>query len=195
MKIIKLITAFLSIAIIVGCSKSEPISNSHSNPQSMSYRNSTTTDMEIGERVNGLIICTIDEDILDNAIRSYYGGNIQSSKMRMVEKNSGLLLIKGTVRKNNGKRIKYAFECIEFNGKIYLPVVGHAQHCKSLTPVHKCKLKVTSASTGYCDCDCPAPSNAVCRHKVTFSADNTATKGTYGLILKILEEQQNAASL
>ena len=161
----------------------------------MSYRNSTSTDMEIGERVNGLIICTIDEDILDNAIRSYYGGNIQSSKMRMVEKNSGLILIKGTVRKNNGKRIKYAFECLEFNGKIYLPVVGHEQHCKSLTPVHKCKLKVTSASSGYCDCDCQAPANAVCRHKVRFSADNTATKGTYGLILKILEEQQNTNSL
>lgn len=191
MRLTILLLLTLTTTFFWGCRKSEIHPNAQEEDMLLvSSVNKTVNvgDLKVAERINGLLICTVDEDILKEAIGDYYGGSLKRMKVREFKPNSpnNFYAIKGRVR--NGNLItRYAFELIHQglpNGdvELYLPVSGTEQRVigpKGAT----CKLKLTSASTGYA-----APAGQFCFgfYSSSTSSVNGDTHGTNGLILQIL---------
>jgi hypothetical protein len=175
---------FLAITVILfGCNKIDPQPTGEA--ENFTTKSITTSGTKVAEKVNGIVICTIDEDILKSAVSDYYGA-IETKRLVVKEgkKNTpnNYYVLKGRVK--NGNIIhRYAFELVPLeltNGdvELYLPQAGTEQHVLSTTGC-KCKLKVTSSSTGRL---VPVDNCCACTYSTSVSTNNQDTEGTMGLI-------------
>ncbi|MBL4623933.1 MAG: hypothetical protein JKY42_02150 [Flavobacteriales bacterium] len=147
---------------------------------------STFALMELARKVNGTVVCTIDEDILKNAVSNYYGAiALKSLHIKEFNKNKpdNYFLLKGKLS-DGFITVQYAFQLISVpltNGEkvLYLPVAGTEQGVISSNGTSG-KLKTTSSSAGYMN-----PANAGSTYKTTTSSSSLETGGTNGLILEI----------
>ncbi|NQY08097.1 MAG: hypothetical protein HRT71_01100, partial [Flavobacteriales bacterium] len=96
----------LLMILFVGCKKENrtPSSlNSTSTPE-INAKSLTPSGFKIAEKIGGIVICTVDEDILTAAIVDYYGAN-QMKRMMVREFHEGqpnnFFILKGRVRQGN----------------------------------------------------------------------------------------------
>lgn len=195
MKYAKLLILFTLTTLFFGCRKAE-VNPGNTDDQfvfvSSTNKNITANDLKVAEKINGIVICSIDEDILKAAIEDYYGNaNMKRffvKNFRPNNPNNSFWAMKGRVR--SGSTVtRYAFELIPNelpNGdvELYLPVTGTEQHVVGPAG-NTCKLRVTSGSTGFAkpngDCECDS------NYGSSTSATGTDTDGTNGLILNIIQ--------
>lgn len=182
--------AFVLAALtFAGCAKVTPTPNHSSNDSEPGYftKNVTLTGLKVAERINGIVVCTIDEEILKSAISNYYGATVTRRMiMKQFKPNSPnpFYAIKGRVKQGN-TITRYAFELIPnelLNGTVdlYLPVPGTEQHVVG-PKGNICKLKLTSASTGNIVI---ATSNNSC----------STCQGTYGTSVSVVSTDQNGTN-
>lgn len=176
-------------ATFIGCKKQDIYPNSAPNNQHQVTTKNIPAGTKVAEKVNGIVICTIDEDILKSAISNYYGGGSTTTK-RMVMKelrpnsNNPFYGVRGRVK--NGQIVtRYFFELVAVeqpNGNVdlYLPEVGYEQHVTGFAG-SVCKLKLFSASAGQ-----SFGTACFSIYGISQSTQSTDTDGTNGLILEIL---------
>lgn len=150
-----MICAFTIAALFAGCVKETPTpTNQPDDLTTFSSKNVNATSIKIGEKINGIVVCTVDEDVLKSAISNYYEATeTRRMLMKQFKPNSPntFYAMKGRVKEGN-TITRFAFELIPNelpNGtvELYLPVYGTEQNV--VGPVgNTCKLKLTSASTG-----------------------------------------------
>lgn len=182
--------AFVLAALtFAGCTKVTPTPNDSSvdDEQGFSTKNITLTGLKVAERINGIVVCTIDEEILKSAISNYYGATVTRRMiMKQFKPNSPnpFYAIKGRVKQGN-TITRYAFELIPnelLNGavELYLPVAGTEQNVVG-PKGNICKLKITSASTG---------------HMVIAAGNNSCSicQGTYGTSVSVVGTDQNGTN-
>ena len=184
----RIICAFVVAAIFAGCAKENPTptpTNQQNDLATVSTKSVTSLGLKVAERVNGIVVCTVDEDVLRAAVNNYYLGQY-STEMKVVEYNEGTPLsfyvMEGKVRVDK-QWYRYAFELIpntlpDGSVEFYLPVAGSEQHLygpgKGVS-----KFILTSPSTGY-------GSSHNSNHGSSTSTVNTDSFGTNGLINIIL---------
>ncbi|MCH2224033.1 MAG: hypothetical protein MK066_04635 [Crocinitomicaceae bacterium] len=175
--------------IFLGCKKHDIHPRNSIQEQSIDWgQKNIPSGTKIAEKVNGVVICTIDEDILKIAISNYYGGGSTITKRMIVKEfkpNSpnSFFGLRGRV-KNCQIVTRYFFELIPFtlpNGTIefYLPEAGHEQHVTGFAG-SVCKLKLHSASAGQA-----FGSACFSIYGNSESTQPTDTDGTNGLIMEI----------
>ncbi len=148
--------AAIMLFIVTSCRKDYVESGGLAETNNLSKRNTTLApgSMEVGERVNGIVICSIDEDILTAAVENYYGRQ-SVKKIWMKEFKAGTpdsyFVIGGVIKSWWKKKLHFSFELVPVptsNGdlELWLPVEGTEQHVKG-NYCNKCKMKTTSATT------------------------------------------------
>jgi len=184
MKLIHL-TALSLLLVFAGCGKSDYVPMSKDN-NGLNLKNGGY-DTKVAEKDGGLITCTIDEDILEEALSNYFNGAfVKKHHMKEFRKNKPdhFYAIKGRMKLGN-TITRYAFEVIEVPNStggfdLMLPVAGtlqavvHPKGCPS-------KLKLTSGSTGYM-----WPPSPAATYYSTTSVSGACTNGTNGLILEVI---------
>jgi hypothetical protein len=146
--------------LFVGCSKENvsPTSLNNQPTVDINSKSLTSSGLKVAEKISGIVICTVDEDILSAAIVDYYGAT-QMKKMHVIEFNEGQVnnfyAICGRVR-NGNQSTRFAFQLNpttlgDSTIELFLPVAGTEQNL--VGPGNgACKLKLTSVSTGYASC-------------------------------------------
>jgi hypothetical protein len=181
------ISIFLAVTtMLFSCNKIDPIQTKAENDDPVMTTRSVTAGEKVAEKVNGIVICTIDEDILKSSVMNYYGASsVKSFGLEEYNKNQSdnFYVLEGKL-KAGSHTIQYAFELVPLaltNGDIefYLPIAGTEQNVNSAKGSSG-KLKLTSASTGYMN---PGHSGSV--YSTSTSTTNTDTDGTVGLIKEI----------
>ncbi|MFT5779941.1 MAG: hypothetical protein ACI837_002901 [Crocinitomicaceae bacterium] len=177
----------LAAALLFGCTKQDfshqgDICDSEANYS----RSLTASGLKIAEDESGIVICTVDEDILQAAIVNYYGAT-EFKSLDIHEYNPGttnsFYALTGRIKDGNAHR-RFAFELVPFIAlsgatELYVPYLGTEQNVtgpgNSASP-----LNLTSASTG-------SPAS----HKANYSSSQSFSSfddfGTNRLITKILE--------
>ena len=186
-------TVVLSALMLIGCTKESITPNpTHANTEITGIsKNIPANWLQVGAKINGIILCTVDEDVLKSAVINYYGA-VSTDKMLMKQYNSNSAgdFFAWTGKVKNGNVVThYAFELIPNylpNGDIelYLPVAGTEQRVQGIGG-NACKLVLTSGSTGYVQ----SPGNGNACQSVYSSSTSTVDTDLFGtnkLILEIL---------
>ena len=170
--------------ILFSCTKMN-FNNMVSRADSPIATTQSSTDMEVATKENGILTCTVDEDILKAAVSGYYGGLAVQKiwvKEYLENKPNNFFVMEGRL-KSGGTTIQYAFELIPISSNgitlLYLPFVGTEQRVTSLQGASG-KLRLTSASTGFMN-----PGSTSSSYSKSTSTSSSDTDGTNGLILEI----------
>ncbi len=183
----RIIYAFVVSAIFAGCTKVNPtpVYQSNDTTTPITTKSLAALGLKVAEKVNGIVVCTIDEDVLRAAVNNYYLGQY-STEMKVIEYNEGtplsFFVMEGKVRVNK-QWYRYAFELItntlpDGSVEFFLPVAGSEQHLYG-PGKGVCKFILTSPSNGY-------GSSLNANHGSSTSTVNTDSFGTNKLINIIL---------
>lgn len=184
-----IICAFVLFAIFVGCTKENPTpTNPSNNLTTFSTKSMSPLGLKVAEKIDGIVICTVDEDVLRAAVTDYYQGQY-SNQLKVVEHNEGTLTnfftMEGRVRVNK-RWYRYAFELVpnvlpDGDIEFFLPVAGTEQHLygpgKGVS-----KFILTSPSTGYGS----SPNSLYGSSTSTVNTDSFGTNKLINLILSLL---------